>query len=250
MTQRRSQLTARLGALTMTACLIAAQAGAQGNAGGIPSAQDIWRHLPPLPGQAAAPEPQPAPEAPPAPRPERAAPVEPAPRTPVAVAPPSPPVAAPVPVPVAPSPAPVPVPVPVPVAPSPVPASPPGAPVFTQPPATTAPVPWNGIPAATPSFGSRTLAQARVVIHYPERGGFERSQEISRLLRALGTAEVETRPVRYAVDRQSIRYFQDADREVSGTIADLIGGGGRATVADFTFFRPTPRDGTIEIWLP
>ncbi|WP_373946343.1 hypothetical protein [Paracoccus marcusii] len=250
MTQRRSQLTARLGALTMTACLIAAQAGAQGNTGGIPTAQDIWRHLPPLPGQAAAPEPQPAPEAPPAPRPERAAPVEPAPRTPVAVAPPSPPVAAPVPVPVPVAPSPAPMPVPVPVAPSPVPVSPPGAPVFTQPPATTAPVPWNGIPAATPSFGSRTLAQARVVIHYPERGGFERSQEISRLLRALGTAEVETRPVRYAVDRQSIRYFQDADREVSGTIADLIGGGGRATVADFTFFRPTPRDGTIEIWLP
>lgn len=100
---------------------------------------------------------------------------------------------------------------------------------------------------------SRTLAQARVVIHYPERGGYERSQELTRLLRAVGTAEVETRAVRFAVDRQSIRYFHAADRDVSGKIADLVGvagGGGRETVSDFTTFRPIPRDGTVEIWLP
>ena len=96
---------------------------------------------------------------------------------------------------------------------------------------------------------SRTLAQARVVIHYPERGGFERAEEIVRLLRALGTAEVETRPVRYAVERQSIRYFHAADREASAQISLARGGGGE-TPSDFTFFRPSPRRGTIEIWLP
>ena len=97
---------------------------------------------------------------------------------------------------------------------------------------------------------SRTLAQARVVIHYPERGGFERAEEIVRLLRALGTAEVETRPVRYAVERQSIRYFHAADREASAQISLALGGGGWETPSDFTFFRPSPRRGTIEIWLP
>ncbi|WP_410216568.1 hypothetical protein [Paracoccus sp. (in: a-proteobacteria)] len=100
---------------------------------------------------------------------------------------------------------------------------------------------------------SRTLAQARVVINYPQLGGYERSQELVRLLRAVGTAEVETRAVRYAVDQQSIRYFHAADRDVSAIIGDLIrvaGGGGRETVSDFTNFRPSPRNGTVEIWLP
>lgn len=103
------------------------------------------------------------------------------------------------------------------------------------------------VTAAEPSH---TLAQARIVIHYPERGGYERSEELVRLLRALGAGEVETRPVRYAVERQSIRYFHAADREVAGTVGEAVGGGGRATVSDFTFYRPLPRKGTIEIWLP
>ncbi|MCZ0964245.1 hypothetical protein [Paracoccus benzoatiresistens] len=105
-------------------------------------------------------------------------------------------------------------------------------------------------PEATAAAPSRTLAEARVVIHYPERGGYERSEELMRLLRIMGTAEVETRPVRYPAERQSIRYFHAADRDVSGIIGDMVGGGGRATVSDFTFYRPFPRNGTIEIWLP
>ena len=204
MTRRRSQLKARLGALSMTACLIATQAAAQTSGSGLPTAQDIWRHLPPLPGQAAEPAPVPAPEVPPTPRPERPAAAIPAPSAPVAATP------------------------------------------VSTPSVTPRPSP----PAVTSPMSSRTLAQVRVVIHYPERGGFQRSEELVRLLRAVGTGEVETRPVRYAVDRQSIRYFHAADRDVSGAIGDMVGGGGRATVSDFTFFRPTPRDGTIEIWLP
>ncbi|WP_205966037.1 hypothetical protein, partial [Paracoccus liaowanqingii] len=138
---------------------------------------------------------------------------------------------------------------PAPAAPAPV-APPPSAPVAVAPPSPpVAPVPQTLPQTVAPGF-SRTLAQARVVIHYPEGRGYARSEELVRLLRAVGTAEVETRPVRYAVDRQSIRYFHAADREVTGTISDLVGGGGRATVSDFTFFRPSPRDGTIEVWLP
>ncbi|WP_042248345.1 hypothetical protein [Paracoccus sp. PAMC 22219] len=49
MTRRRSQLNARLGALSITAFLIATQAAAQTSGGGLPTAQDIWRHLPPCP---------------------------------------------------------------------------------------------------------------------------------------------------------------------------------------------------------
>ena len=184
MAQRRRCLNARLVALTAMVCLVAAQADAQRNEGNLPTAQEIWRHLPGRTIETApAPEPEPAPESRPASRVER--PSVDRPRAAVAEAEPS-----------------------------------------------------------------RTLAQARVVIHYPERGGFERAEEIVRLLRALGTAEVETRPVRYAVERQSIRYFHAADREASAQISLALGGGGGETPSDFTFFRPSPRRGTIEIWLP
>lgn len=210
------------------ACLMATQVGAQGT--GLPDAQDIWRHLPPLPGQAAAPAPAPEPTPEPAPAP-----------------PPAPaPTAAP-----APAPEPAPAPAPRPATPVPVPAAPqPAPPAVAAPfPPPAAPVPQGSPQITAPGF-SRTLAEARVVIHYPEGRGYQRSEELVRLLRAIGTGEVETRPVRYAVDRQSIRYYHAADREVTWTISDLVGGGGWATVSDFTSYRPTPRIGTIEIWLP
>ena len=192
MAQPRRCLNARLVALTAMVCLVAAQADAQQSEGNLPTAQEIWRHLPgrtieTAPAPAPAPAPQPAPE--PAPEPRPASRVE-------------------------------------------------------RPPVDR---PRAAVAEAEPS---RTLAQARVVIHYPERGGFERAEEIVRLLRALGTAEVETRPVRYAVERQSIRYFHAADREASAQISLALGGGGGETPSDFTFFRPSPRRGTIEIWLP
>lgn len=223
MTRRSCRAPLRIGMSVLICCLGTTPLLAQS---GTPSAQDIWRHLPPLPGRQAAPEPEPAPE--PAPEPTPGPTVAPAP-----VAAPAP--AAPAPVRRTPEPA---------RTPAPTPASP-----------TIAGVPQSGVPApglserAAPGT-SRTLAEARVVIHYPEQGGYARSQELVRLLRAIGTGEVETRPVQYAVDLQSIRYFFAADREVTYYISDLVGGGGPATVADFTYFRPSPRVGTIEIWLP
>lgn len=185
MTQHRSHLSSRLGALSIVACLAAMQADAQPSGSGLPSAEEIWRHLP---GRATEPAPAPAPK--------------------------------------------------------------PVAPASEAQPGPSAATARSRAPKAIADTRPRTLAQARVVIHYPEQGGFERAEELVRLLRILGAAEVETRSVRYPVDRQSIRYFHAADRDVSGIIADSIGGGGRATVSDFTFYRPTPRNGTIEIWLP
>lgn len=213
MTRHDNRLSRGLLTLVMIACLMATQATAQSGGNDLPTARDIWRHLPPLPGQSREPAPEPAP---------------------------------------APAPAPNPKPAPSALATS-RPVAPPEAPPRSAPTPAPAPVIRSDAPSPVMPMASRTLAQARVVIHYPERGGYERSQELERLLRAVGTAEVERRAVRYAVDRQSIRYFHAADRDVSGSIADLIGvagGGGRETVSDFTTFRPTPRNGTIEIWLP
>ena len=96
----------------------------------------------------------------------------------------------------------------------------------------------------------RALARARVVIHYPERRGGSGPNALADRLRAAGTPEVETRPVRRSVDRLSIRYFHPADRGVSGLLGALLDGGGQSGVEDFTFYRPRPRPGTVEIWLP
>lgn len=202
MTQRRSHLKARLGALSMIACLVTTQASAQASGSDLPTAKEIWRHLYPPPGQTSAPAPLPVPAPPPKPTP----PASTAPR--------------------------------------------PGAPPAATPRDASPAAARRSVPKAAAAVPSRTLDQARVVIHYPERGGYERSEELVRLLRALGTAEVQTRPVRYPVKRQSIRHFHAADRDVAGMIGDLVGGGGRATVSDFTHFRPSPRGGTVEIWLP
>lgn len=185
MPHNRSFRSAYIGPLALIACFSASHVAAQSETD-LPTAKEIWRHLP---GRSVEPASPPAPET-----------------TPAASV--SPRLSAP------------------------------------------AAAPRRSVPKAIAAGRARTLAQARVVIHYPERGGYERSEELARLLRALGAGEVETRPVRYPVERQSIRYFHAADRNVSGDIGDLIGGGGRATVADFTFFRPLPRNGTIEVWLP
>lgn len=97
----------------------------------------------------------------------------------------------------------------------------------------------------------RTLAQARVVIHYPERRGAIRPEALAERLRAAGAAEVETRAVARSVERLSVRYFHPADRAVSDRVGLLAGGeDGQAGVTDFTFYRPRPRAGTVEIWLP
>ncbi len=210
MTERHNHLRSRFGMLFMIACLTATQAGAQAGGNNLPSSRDIWRHLPPVPGRAREPVPEAASEA----------------RAPAPVPKPTPSASA---------------------------APRPSGPASATPRRAPAAVARRVAPEATAPMVSRTLAQARVVINYPQLGGYERSQELVRLLRAVGTAEVETRAVRYAVDQQSIRYFHAADRDVSAIIGDLIrvaGGGGRETVSDFTNFRPSPRNGTVEIWLP
>lgn len=184
---KRSFQIGYLGTLALIACFSASHVAAQSETD-LPTAKEIWRHLP---GQTAAPASPPAP----APKTTPAASVSPRQSAPAAA-------------------------------------------------------PRRSVPKAIATGRARTLAQARVVIHYPESGGYERSEELVRLLRALGAGEVETRPVRYAVEQQSIRYFHAADREVSGVIGDLVGGGGRATVSDFTFYQPSPRGGTVEVWLP
>lgn len=59
--RRHKHMKVALGALTLVACLMAAQAGAQQSGNSPPTAQEIWRHLPPLPGLKSKTSPAPAP---------------------------------------------------------------------------------------------------------------------------------------------------------------------------------------------
>lgn len=172
----------RFAASFLICCLAAtqtmAQAGSADAGNGLPSAQEIWRHLPDQPPQ--------TPET----RPVRA---------------------------------------PLPVA---------------------LPRPGRPLPDAPAAIRPSTPTGARVVIHHSGSTGPERSLELAGHLRRAGFPQVEIRAVGFRVDKQSVRYFHHADQDVSQALGTLIGRDGQVDVADFTHFRPLPRTGTVEIWLP
>lgn len=106
-------------------------------------------------------------------------------------------------------------------------------------------------PATTAvATGPRDLAQARLVIHSPASVTSDRVQGQAESLRAAGTAEVEIRRVPFAVSRRHVRFFHAEDREIAQRVAAMVAPGRRVEVADFTHFRPLPRIGTVELWLP
>ncbi|SNR69591.1 hypothetical protein SAMN06265378_1181 [Paracoccus sediminis] len=103
-------------------------------------------------------------------------------------------------------------------------------------------------PAAVPR--PAPLSRARVVIHRSRSSDPRASRELARRLREAGAGQVEIRDVGFRMARPSIRYFHAGDRTVSDAVGDLVDPGRRDNVADFTHFRPLPRRGTIEVWLP
>ena len=117
------------------------------------------------------------------------------------------------------------------------------APVIAQPPAPPAP----GV-AALP----------RIVIHH---GLGEESasvaEQLATQLRTAGYGEVLVRAVNFDVATASVRYFFLDDRAGAERLVRALGPflswHGRAapsTPIGFTDFRPLPRPGTLEIWLP
>ncbi|MDP5308475.1 hypothetical protein [Paracoccus spongiarum] len=115
-------------------------------------------------------------------------------------------------------------------------------------PAATAAAPAAARTTAPPA--DRDLSQARVVIHHPAQSGPKASRDLARRLRAAGAGEVEIREVGFAIGRRDIRYFHASDRALSRQLDRLIGLRRNAAVSDFTHFRPLPRNGTVEVWLP
>lgn len=138
---------------------------------------------------------------------------------------------------------------PAPAAPATAPAASP-APAAPARPAATAASPRNAAALRAQPARQTALSDARVVIHRSAWATARDAQALARRLRRSGAGEVEIRPVRLRLEKQSIRYFHAADRAVSETLGELVGRNGRGTVEDFTHYRPLPRRGTVEVWLP
>ena len=109
-----------------------------------------------------------------------------------------------------------------------------------------------------PASGTAVPTASRIVIHYPagaESG--ELAQRLADQLRRSGRPDVELRPVAFEVGTASVRYFRVEDRVAAEKLVNALGPflqfqGRPAPTApvDFTDFRPQPRPGLLEIWLP
>ena len=113
------------------------------------------------------------------------------------------------------------------------------------------------IPVAPPAEQAGA-GEPRIVVHH---GGDEEStavaQQLASQLLSAGFGIVEVRAVGFEVGTTSIRFFFDRDRAGADRLTTAIGPflsfHGRAvpgTPIGFTDYRPLPRQGTLEIWLP
>jgi MSHA biogenesis protein MshM len=132
--------------------------------------------------------------------------------------------------------------------------TPPPAALAPTPMPVAAPEPAPGQAAPTP--GSST-ARPRVFIHYTRTRpqDLARAQWLAEALVASSFELVEIRPVPHPVGLGSVRYFFAQDQSAGQRLLQEIrqhhpGKESPARVVDFSHYRPLPRPGTLEIWLP
>ena len=99
----------------------------------------------------------------------------------------------------------------------------------------------------------------RVIVHYSaaDRDSSEVAGRLAEQLQRAGLGMSEARPVPFRIGATSVRYFRAEDRgradRLVAAVQPFLSWNGRAapsTPIDFTDFRPLPRPGTLEIWLP
>jgi hypothetical protein len=118
-------------------------------------------------------------------------------------------------------------------------------------------------PSPAPNVAAPPAAPAppmsRLVVHHAaaDREAAALARQLAEQLERAGLGAAEVAPVPFAIGTTSVRYFHAADRpdadRLVAAIRPLLAWNRRAapsTPIDFTDFRPLPRPGTIEIWLP
>jgi hypothetical protein len=128
--------------------------------------------------------------------------------------------------------------------------------VAREPPVAAAPD--EPLPSPAPPAPRAATTAPRIVVHHgadPESGGV--AAQLAEQLRRAGLGGVEVRPVGFEIGAASVRYFHVGDRAAAERLVNALGPflawHGRAapsTPIDFTDFRPLPRAGSLEIWLP
>ncbi|MGF1552813.1 MAG: hypothetical protein ACFBWO_09960, partial [Paracoccaceae bacterium] len=104
------------------------------------------------------------------------------------------------------------------------------------------------VPSDAPSAGAP--APARVVVHYAD-GALGRAAVLAERLRGRLAGAVELRRVPARVSRANLRFFHSADRPLAERVSSLLAPEAPpGRVRDFTHYRPLPRRGTVEVWLP
>lgn len=89
-----------------------------------------------------------------------------------------------------------------------------------------------------------------MVIHYRREAPRPGRETLTGMLRQEGFGRVEWRAVPGTVSRSQTRYFHASDRGLSDRALAALRGVGRSAVPrDFTHYTPSPRVGTVEIWL-
>ena len=103
-----------------------------------------------------------------------------------------------------------------------------------------------GPAADAPAIG---LPIQRAVIHYLGAADAAGAQRAAGQLRRLADT-IELRVVSDVPARPSIRYFHEEDAGAARVAAIALEGSGRFQVRGFPDYRPRPRPGLVEIWLP
>ena len=84
-----------------------------------------------------------------------------------------------------------------------------------------------------------------VYLHAPTSLAEAEVEGVFAALTGAGFAVEDPRRVGISISRSNVRYFHDVDAGAASRLAEEIG----AIARDFTSYRPSPPDGTIEVWL-
>ncbi|MEL6517154.1 MAG: hypothetical protein AAFQ39_05515 [Pseudomonadota bacterium] len=89
-----------------------------------------------------------------------------------------------------------------------------------------------------------TILGVNVFVHAPGTAQQSAASAIT-VLRTVGLEATLTAPVAFGISQSNIRYFHAEDRAAAAEVARLL----NADLRDFTDFRPSPRAGTVEVWI-
>lgn len=96
----------------------------------------------------------------------------------------------------------------------------------------------------TPAFPA-PLSLLRVTILVPATADPALADDLTANLEARGHEIASVKPVNLKISERNVRFFHEEDRGEAARLAEAYGG----LLRDFTNFRPSPAEGTVEIWL-